>query len=196
MCRFMAEYSAKCLDLQNTYLHPPCTTLHPLAQPEVVKVNSLLQQQIVQQNFHSTECHKEKALKRSGLSVLTASTLPLKGKALPWLHAAHRVPEQRHNLVFCCCCGSGPCGGPAPRRAPESGFGALQECGHYLSTRCPMSTYRWAEQFGRGTAFPCYVEANNKLTTKWGILVFSMLTAPVIIQHKHPHFTCNYSYTS
>lgn len=56
MCRFMAEYSAKCLDLQNTYLHPPCTTLHPLAQPEVVKVNSLLQQQTVQQNFHSTEC--------------------------------------------------------------------------------------------------------------------------------------------
>lgn len=54
MCRFMAEYSAKCL-LQNTYLHPLCTTLHPLAQPKVAKVNSLLQQQIVQQNFHPTE---------------------------------------------------------------------------------------------------------------------------------------------
>lgn len=39
-------------------------------------------------------------LKGSGLSVLTASTLPPKAKALPWLHAAHRVPEQRHNLGF------------------------------------------------------------------------------------------------
>lgn len=54
MCRLMAEYSAKCI-LQNTYLHPPCTTLHSLAQPNVAKVNSLLLQHIVQQNFHPSE---------------------------------------------------------------------------------------------------------------------------------------------
>lgn len=79
----MAEYSAKRL-LQNTYLHPPCTTLHPLAQPKVAKVNALLQQQTAQQNFHPTDVHShnEKALKRFDFSLLTAPTVTAKAKAL------------------------------------------------------------------------------------------------------------------
>lgn len=79
----MAECSAKRL-LQNTYLHPPCTTLHPLAQPKVAKVNALLQQQTAQQNFHPTDVHShdEKALKRFDFSLLTAPTVTAKAKAL------------------------------------------------------------------------------------------------------------------